>query len=321
MEPAGSQFSNTAAGQSKAVLSVVIGTYNRLDQVKRCIESVLHETTTAIKVYVTDAGSTDGTIEYLRSIASDRIIPLLTGQRLGQARAYNDVFATIDTPYVCWLSDDNKVVNCGLDRAVEILRSDPKIGMVALKTKDLQGPFMAAPYIGGISVTGILNVNQGMLPTSVLRNAGGFSEEFRDYGIDPALTAEVLFAGYKVVYTKIVALHHYRNWSEDPTSEAFKLLKERHAVAAKLYAETYGEERTLMYQLRRQLSRQMRLALSLMIPEDRLRRSALARNIANSLSGKYINLLDPLLTLGKPYHLVQQIKSGSRRRRFTKPDS
>ena len=303
-------------------LSVVLGTFNRLDQVKRCIESVVRETRTPFRLYVTDAGSTDGTIDYLNSIASARMIPVLVGQKLGQAKAYNDVFAMVDTSYVCWLSDDNEVVNQGLDRAVEILKADSGIGMVALKTKDRQGPFMDAPYIGGISVTGILNVNQGVLPTTVLRKAGGFSEKFRDYGIDPALTAEVLFAGHKVVYTKMVALHHYRNWSEDPTSESFRLLKERHAAAAKLYAETYGDqdERSLVYQLRRQLSRRMRLALSLVVPASILGRSALARDIANSLSGKYINVLDPLLTLGKPYHLVQRIKSGSRRPLIAKTD-
>ena len=40
-------------------LSVVLGTYNRLDQLKRCVESIFLETNIAVKVYITDAGSTD----------------------------------------------------------------------------------------------------------------------------------------------------------------------------------------------------------------------------------------------------------------------
>src|SRR5262245_9876695 len=81
-------------------LSVVVGTYNRLESLKRCVDSVVSETSTPAVLYVTDAGSTDGTVEYLQSVSSDRLVPLLVGKRLGQARAYNDVFNTITTPYV-----------------------------------------------------------------------------------------------------------------------------------------------------------------------------------------------------------------------------
>ena len=36
-------------------LSVVLGTYNRLDSLKRCIDSVFAQTSTPTVVYVTDA--------------------------------------------------------------------------------------------------------------------------------------------------------------------------------------------------------------------------------------------------------------------------
>ena len=71
-------------------------------------------------------------------------MPVLVGERLGQARAYNDVFATLDTPYVVWISDDNEVVNHGLDVAVDILERLPRVGMVGVKVKDVEGPFVEA---------------------------------------------------------------------------------------------------------------------------------------------------------------------------------
>lgn len=216
-------------------LSVVIGTYNRLDQLKQAISSILEQTNTPVKIYITDAGSTDGTIEYLKEIASENIVPIFQGEKLGQALAYNQVFKVIESPYVCWLSDDNVVVNKGLDLAVEILADNPEIGMVALKTQDQQGPFKEAPYIGGVSVIGILNVNQGVLRTNVLKQVGGFSETFRDYGIDPDLTAKVLFSGHDIVYTKAIAIHHYRNWGEDPNSVEYKQLMEKQIKYKQLY--------------------------------------------------------------------------------------
>ncbi|NNH67567.1 glycosyltransferase family 2 protein [Rhizobium laguerreae] len=294
-------------------LSVVLGTYNRLDQLKRCVESIVRETRVLTKIYVTDAGSTDGTIEYLQSIASETIIPILVGEKLGQAKAYNDVFEIVDTPYVCWLSDDNEVTGAGLDRAIGILESDPRIGMVALKTRDVQGPFLGTPYIGGISPAGILNVNQGMLPTSVLREVGGFSEEFRDYGIDPALTAEVLFSGYKIVYTREVALLHYRNWNEDPKSENRQWIRERHARAKALYLSRYSPEATGSGRPASKFRNVLKRAGRFFFARASLRNSALARDFLNVTTAKYINFMDPVLTWNKPYHLVQRIAAGRQR--------
>lgn len=294
-------------------LSVVLGTYNRLDQVQRCIESIVRETSTPTKIYVTDAGSTDGTVEYLQSISSDTIVPVLVGKKIGQAKAYNEVFDIVDTPYVCWLSDDNEVVGNGLDCAVEILEHNPAIGMVALKTTDVQGPFVDAPYIGGISSTGILNVNQGVLPTKVMKQVGGFSEEFRDYGIDSALTAEVLHAGYDIVYTKKIALNHYRNWSEDPTTANYQWLQERQVAMRERYERTYGTDQghaSGAYGLKKEMAKRLKTSLSTSKIGKLLKNTAFARTSVNILSGRYISILDPILTIGKKYHLLQ-----SRRKR------
>lgn len=299
-------------GKAGVCLSVVVGTYNRLDQIKRCIESIVGNTRIRTRIYVTDAGSTDGTIEYLSSIASENIIPIFVGKKLGQARAYNEVFKVIDSPYVCWLSDDNEVVNNGLDRAVEILKQDSSIGMVALKTKDKQGPFVDSPFIGGLSPAGILNVNQGVLPTHLLQEIGGFSEEFRDYGIDNALTAEVLFKGFKIVYTRAVALHHYRNWSEDPMSENYQWLQQRHAAAKALYRERYCSNPALKpdppYKVKRALAQVMRRIALNVFSNKTLRRSETFRTISLVLSARYISWIDLFSNRRKSYHLVQSIR-------------
>ena len=42
-------------------LSVVLGTYNRLHSLKRCLDSIQAQTSTPFVIHVTDAGSTDGT--------------------------------------------------------------------------------------------------------------------------------------------------------------------------------------------------------------------------------------------------------------------
>ena len=217
------------------VISVVVGTLNRLDLLRSCIESIVR-TSVPVKIYVTDAGSTDGTIDYLKGIESDSISVTLHQKKLGQAKAYNEIFSIIKTPYVCWLSDDNVIVDHALEKAIRILQTNPRIGMVGLKVRDVQGPFLGEPYIGGISETGILNVNQGVLRTEILQSLEGFSEDFMDYGIDPDLTARVLYAGHDIVYTKDVAILHWRDWGE---SEVLRGQLEKQDRYKALYREKY----------------------------------------------------------------------------------
>jgi len=291
-------------------LSVVIGTLNRLDQLRACLASIFEQTRCAVRVYVADAGSTDGTVEHLRTISSEHVVPVLAGKKLGQARAYNDVFRLVDTPYVCWLSDDNVVVNRGLDVAVEILESYPRIGMVALKVKDTLGPFVEAPYVGGVSSIGILNVNQGVLRTPILRAVGGFSEAFGNYGIDPDLTAKVLFSGHPIVYTRAVAIHHYRNWPA-PTSLQYQAQMEKQKEYQRLYARMYGpygrtspftHTKTLIWKIAARLFRKR----GSLINSEANYLGANGRDWYNVLYARYISIFDPLLTARKPYHLVQR---------------
>ena len=301
---------------SDARLSVVLGSFNRLESLKRCLDSILRETRTPVVVHVADAGSTDGSQEFLKSVAGPMIRPVFAGRKLGQARAYNDVFRTIEEPYVAWLSDDNQVVDGGLDLAVRILDRRPEIGMVALKTRDVQGPFLGSVYLGGVSEIGVLNVNQGLLRTQVLREVGYFSEAFGFYGIDPDLTAKVLFSGHDIVYTRPVALHHYRDWPTEDAAAEHAALAAMHKRSLDLYRAKYGgiggEDR--LWRAKRRFWAWFKKKLRGRYDENSLtpRLGGLPRDWNNVFLSRYISLFDPWLSLGRDYHLRQRIP---RRRR------
>lgn len=217
-------------------LSVVVGTYNRLGLLQRCLDALSKGVHVSCKIFVIDGGSDDGTLEYLEQYPG---IYLVRDEALiGQAKSLNQVLGLLNSDFVCWLSDDNLVVDGMLDVAVNILDDDAQIGMVSLKVKDVTGPQTNVPYLGAIWESGILNCNQGMLPTALLRQLGGFNEEFRDYGIDADLTTRVLLAGYKVVYTKKIAIHHYRDHETD--NWITKANRENHLqLARELYRSSY----------------------------------------------------------------------------------
>jgi glycosyltransferase involved in cell wall biosynthesis len=292
-------------------LSVVIGTYNRIDSLKRCIQSIFDQTRTEVLVYVTDAGSSDGTQDYLTASAHDRLVPLLVGRRVGQAKAYNEVFKAINTPYVAWLSDDNEVVNGGLDLGVLILDRRAEIGMVGLKVRDVVGPFAEAPYIGGISSIGVLNVNQGLVRTDVLRKVGYFSETFGFYGIDPDLTAMVLYSGHDVVYTRAVALHHHRTWLTDESDHRYAAQKRQQEKWVELYRRKYeGFGATDMtWRRKKWFWSRLRRTIARFSPPDSTTPflGGLYRDWQNAFSCRHIPLLDPWRTIGCDFHLRQHV--------------
>ena len=292
--------------QKAYVLSVVVGTLNRLDRLRECIESIVSDASIPIKIYVTDAGSTDGTIEYLSGIESDSINVTLHQKKLGQAKAYNEIFAKITTPYACWLSDDNVIVNQGFEKAVRILDSNPLIGMVGLKVKDIQGPFAGAPYVGGVSEARILNINQGVLRTKILQDLRGFREEFMDYGIDPDLSTRVLYAGHDIVYTKDVVVLHWRDWGESYALRAQMAKQERYKA---LYREKYlrdGSQGHLNWLLFRFVGGIKRMLTKLFWLLGIARGEHWARDWYNILLGRYISLFDPIRSIGKEFHLLQR---------------
>lgn len=290
-------------------ISIVLGTYNRLELLKKCVESVKNDVKRDWKLYITDAGSTDGTIEYLKSIASDRIIPIFVGEKIGQARAYNDVFFAVDSPYVCWISDDNELVNGGLDTAVGILEDFPRIGMVGLKVKDMVGPFAKAPYIGGVSKIGIMNVNQGVLRTEELCALGGFSLAFKDYGIDPDLTAKVLFSGKDVVLTKKISIHHNRVWETDTNTERGAELKTKHDRYFALYNIKYAKAAGFSprWEVRKRLWKYIhkKLGTRFKINSVEPYLGQLHRDWYNIFSSRYIRVIDPILSRARDFHLRQ----------------
>ncbi|MCU0534217.1 MAG: glycosyltransferase [Hydrococcus sp. Prado102] len=293
-------------------LVILIATYNRLNLLKRALNSIATNTRCSHEIIVIDGGSSDGTIEYLKS--NPNVTPVFQGELLGAARAYNQVWKQVESQYTCWLSDDTEIVAGSLDLAVNILKNHPSIGMVGLKMKDTTGESQIKPYMGAISEYGIINCNHGVLATSLLRSLGYFNESYRTYGIDPDLTASVLCTGKSTVMTKQVSVLHHRVDFKESTPmkeresdgenirdegksiyhEKFQFLA--HCDVPYAYTKALLKDRSIpfLYPSGIQKWNTIRLGLNY-------------RDWRNIIRGKFVKATDPLDNLLHPYHLVQQL--------------
>lgn len=282
---------------------------------KQCLDSLLGKIKVSNEIIVVDAGSTDDTHEYLRNLQGVKVI--CDEGLLGQAKSLNRVFRSLKSKYVCWLSDDNIVQPGMLDQSVSILERNPKIGMISLKVKDISGPYAGEEYVGGIWPTGVLNCNQGMLPVALLNRMSGFDERFRDYGVDSDLTTRVLLEGYKVVYTKQVAIHHLRDHDTKSWVD-IQERKQRMEYARELYEQKFDVLIKSWHggnhnKARRENPTTLRLIL---LSYRHARKLGISiqdltglteRDWRNLFKARFVSKFDFLINMKKPYYLVQYI--------------
>lgn len=223
-------------------ISIVIGTCNRISMLQQSLDSLVKKIDADHEIIVIDAGSSDGTGRYLETVCSDRsnnVRYVQDGGKLGQAKSLNRVFREMDSKYLCWLSDDNVVIDGSIDSGVGMLDNNNDVGLLGLKVIDKSGPHYESEYIGGVWSSGILNVNQGIIRYQLFKKLGFFDEEYIDYGIDIDITTKVLLAGFKVAYTKNIAVLHYRDYENNPGAIEQGSRTRRQKKAGEIYKEKY----------------------------------------------------------------------------------
>lgn len=113
---------------SAARVSVIMPAYNTAHYIREAIDSVLEQDYPNKELIVIDDGSTDGTVEVLRSYG-DRIT-LLTQHNQGSAVARNAGLEAARGEYIAFLDSDDVWLPGKLRLQIEHLQRHPDVGMV-----------------------------------------------------------------------------------------------------------------------------------------------------------------------------------------------
>ena len=109
------------------VVNVLISTYNGEAYIKEQIDSVLTQTYPAVKIYVRDDGSQDGTLEILRKYQVLGKIELIEGNNVGYGRSFMDLLRrTQDGDYWAFCDQDDVWDSKKIENAVEKIRTLPQ---------------------------------------------------------------------------------------------------------------------------------------------------------------------------------------------------
>ena len=110
-------------------VSIVTGTFNRLKRLKMMIESTRLSVGVGIpyEIVLVDGGSTDGTLDYLKS-QSD-VVLIEQGKLVGAVKAFRAGFDAARGKYVIIANDDVTFRYESIQNSVAIMDDDPTIGM------------------------------------------------------------------------------------------------------------------------------------------------------------------------------------------------
>ncbi|WP_291446116.1 glycosyltransferase family 2 protein [Desulfovibrio sp.] len=206
--------------------------WNRLELTRLCLTSLLQKTPPGYGLTVVDNGSTDGTKEFLQSLASahPHMRLHLLRRNMGVAVASNLAWDdAADADFYVKLDNDVEVLDPQwLNRLMRMLTDNPRLGMVGYKlcAKHEGTPLTLADGSPSLEVI-CCNGACACIPHAVHELLGFWNEGFGRYGYeDLEYSWRARRAGYTLAYApQQDALRHHGTEPEfiDPEQERGKL--------------------------------------------------------------------------------------------------
>jgi N-acetylglucosaminyl-diphospho-decaprenol L-rhamnosyltransferase len=255
-------------------LSIVILCWNDTKVIGNCISSIFAGTrVTAFEVIVSDNGSSDGTSEFIRrTYPQVRVIE--NGMNLRFSRGNNVGIASATGDYVLILNPDTVIHEGSLDRWMRFADGHPEAGAFGCRVLNPDGSYQRSgrpfptiwrSWIGALGMRGIGYISEVftsdeylgwngdtertidwqsgcclLVRGALLKQIGGFDDQFQYYYEDVDLCHRVWDAGFKILFAPDVTITHLGGQStKDRFPIAFELDKYRNRY--RYFYKYFGE--------------------------------------------------------------------------------
>lgn len=223
-------------------LSIIILCWNDQAVIGNCLRSIYASThSTEFEVIVSDNGSTDGSIAFIRK-NYPQVRVLENGGNLRFAKANNVGIQASRGQYVLILNPDTLIHEGTLDKLIAFADARPNVGAFGCKVVNVDGsyqesgrplPSLLSPWITAFCVrrlgylsdlflsdtyvgwkgqiqreVGYLSGCFILVRGDLLRQIGGFDEQFFYYYEDIDLCHRIWEAGYSIMYTPSMTITH-----------------------------------------------------------------------------------------------------------------
>jgi len=263
-------------------LSIVIVNWNGGKLLRRCVESIVSSgCKTTFEVVVIDNASADDSVALLQSntaasslISNGQLRIIRNSENVGFGSANNQGFAITDSPFLFLLNPDAEVRAGAIDKLLETIRSDTKIGGCGPKILNTDGSIQASVYFnpptawytflwqlklylllpqrirGEILLGRHWNHNRKrdvpmligaalLVRREMIDQVGGFDERFHMYGEDNEWCWRIKQAGWRLVFEPTVEVVH------DSGQSATKRWSKEEKIRTQLESEFQFEQMAL----------------------------------------------------------------------------
>ncbi len=208
-------------------LTVVVVNWNGLENLKRLVPTLKSQTYKNFELLVSDQGSTDGSVEWMKK---NKIKFIENGRNTGFSGGANRGLKKVKTKYAALFNDDMRLEPNCLELLVETIEGDPEIGAVQalianwdgsqiestglmvtyssfVATRDKYKPFVRT--ISGPKQIEMASGGASVFRMSLLKKVGFFDEDFNPaYNEDADLSMRIKAAGYKCVLQPSAVVYH-----------------------------------------------------------------------------------------------------------------
>ena len=212
----------------KKVTAIIVN-WNDKDVIVECIQSLLDQNRNKIDIIISDNGSKDDSVEFIRKrFPSIKIIE--NGENLGFGSAINRGLGLAKGDYLLFLNSDLKLHSKCVGELAKVLESDPNAGGTIPKILHIDQQNIINSLGVLINYTGIAYPNLlgqkdpgyqepfesacggiFMLKREVYETVGGFDEDLFLYHEDHDLSWRIRLAGWHLkVVPKAIMHHHYK---------------------------------------------------------------------------------------------------------------
>lgn len=203
-------------------IAAIIVTFNASEWIERCIESLLDQKDSALRIIVVDNFSTDNTIEKLVRYGN-KIIVIKAPRNVGFGQGNNvgfDKAIALDCEYCFLLNQDAWIEPDCLSKLVDASQDNENAGILSpihctYSSRHLQRSFRSylpeqlreslpvAPFD-----VDFVSAAFWMIPVNVLLDVGGFDPVFFMYGEDNDLSQRIQNLGRSIVVVPEAIGHH-----------------------------------------------------------------------------------------------------------------
>ncbi|MFC5405511.1 glycosyltransferase family 2 protein [Cohnella soli] len=225
--------------------SIVIPTFNQLEMLRTCVNSIIENTDLPYEIIVVDNASEDGTDVYLRKLGGQVRYRVLETNR-GFAGAINAGLMMAKGRTIMLLNNDTIATENWLDNMIDCLNSDDRIGMVGPITNYISGEQKVdVPYSKVEDMPAFARLNNHQDPSrwrKIERLAGfcllfrrelfdsvGYFDEGYEIGNfeDDDYNIRVRLLGKSLVIAQDSFIHHFGSVSMKALGDRFQEVNDR----------------------------------------------------------------------------------------------